>query len=97
MEDALFAAFARYAELVRATLGSHLAFDERLRETGILMLQADKRIEFLPRVVEHLESIKAFRQLVPHTRSAFPDQFHTRDENIARRAAQHFFRREMCF
>ena len=93
MDDGLFAAFMRYAELVRATLGCHRVFDERLRETGILMLQPDKRIEFLPRVVEHLESLEAFNQLVNHTRSAFPDQFHTRDDNRASRAAQHFFRR----
>ena len=57
------------------------------------MLQPDTRIEFLPRVVEHLESLESFRQLVNYTRSTFPDQFHTRDDNRAREAAQHFFRR----
>ncbi|HXH10049.1 MAG TPA: hypothetical protein VNP04_09865 [Alphaproteobacteria bacterium] len=93
MKDILSAAFTRYAELVRATLGNHRAFDEQLRETGILMLQPDKRIEFLPRVVEHLESREPFRQLVKYTRSTFPDQFHTRDDNLTRQAAQHFFRR----
>jgi hypothetical protein len=93
MNDGLFAAFAKYAELVRATLGNHRAFDERLRQTGILMQQPDKRIEFLPRVVEHLESLESFRQLINYTRSTFPDQFHTRDDNRARGAAQHFFRR----
>jgi Apea-like HEPN len=60
---------------------------------GILRLQPDKRIEFLPRVVEHLESLQAFRQLVNHTQFAFPDQFHTRDASLARQAARHFFRR----
>ena len=93
MEDVLSAAFTKYAELVRETLGNHRAFDERLRETGILMLQPDKRIEFLPRVVEHLESLEPFHQLVNHTRSALPDQFYTRDDNPARQAAKHFFRR----
>jgi hypothetical protein len=93
LEDVLSAAFTRYAELVRATLGNPQAFDERLGETGILTLQPDKRVELLPRVVEHLESLEAFRQLVNHTRSAFPDQFHTRDDNLTGQAAQHFFRR----
>jgi hypothetical protein len=93
LEDVLSAAFTRYAELVRATLGSHRAFDERLRETGLLMLQSEKRIEFLPRMVEHLESLECFGQLIKHTSSAFPAQFHTRDEGLTRQAAQHFFRR----
>jgi predicted SprT family Zn-dependent metalloprotease len=65
------------------------AFDERLRETGILMLQSDKRIEFLPRVVEQLESLEFFPQLIDETCSAFPDQFHTSDDRRARQAAMH--------
>jgi hypothetical protein len=93
LEDVLSAAFTKYAEFVRATLGNHHAFDGRLRDTGILMVQPEKRIEFLPRVVEHLESLGSFRQLINHTRSAFPAQFHTRDEGITRQADQHFFRR----
>lgn len=93
MKDTLSEVFTAYAEQVRATLGNPRAFDERLRETGILMLQPDKRIEFLPRVVEQLESLESFRQLINHTRSAFPDQFHTRDDSLTRQAAQHFFRR----
>jgi len=93
MDDGLFAAFAKYAELVRETLANHRAFDERLREMGILMQQPDKRIGFLPRVVERSESLESFRQLIDYTRSTFPDQFHTRDDSLAGQAAQHFFRR----
>jgi hypothetical protein len=82
MEDSLTNAFRRYAELICATLRNHRAFDGRLRETGIVMLQPDKRFEFLPWMVEQMEEDEPFRHLVMATRATFPDQHYTQNDGL---------------
>jgi hypothetical protein len=93
MEDSLTHTFRRYAELICATLWNHRAFDGRLRETGIVMLQPDKRFEFLPWVVEQMEEDEPFRHLVMATRATFPDQHYTQNDGLASHAVKNFFRR----
>jgi hypothetical protein len=93
MEDSLTNAFRRYAELICATLRNHRTFDGRLRETGIVMLQPDKRFEFLPWVVEQMEEDEPFRHLVMATRATFPDQHYTQNDGLASHAVKNFFRR----
>jgi hypothetical protein len=93
MEDSLTNAFRRYAELICATLRNHRTFDGRLRETGIVMLQPDKRFEFLPWVVEQMEEDEPFRHLVMATRATFPDQHYTQNDGLASHAVKNFCNR----
>src|SRR6266511_2588499 len=97
MMDSLSEAFRRYTELVLAALRKHDVFDEHLRKTGISLLRPDRRIEFLPQVVEQLEGQKAFHWLLEETEAAFPDQSHTREISHVERATKHFFRRSAFY
>jgi hypothetical protein len=61
------------------------------------VLQPDKRIEFLPQVVEQLEGQEAFHWLLEETQATFPEHPHTREISHVERATEHFFRRSAFY
>ena len=76
-----------------AILRNHHRFDEQLGGLVTPTLSLDKRITYLPMVIEKLEGRGEFLQLVIETRAAFRDRYHTSDDYWAREAVKHFFRR----
>jgi hypothetical protein len=93
VESGPIGAFEKYTEFVRTTLRHHHAFDERLRQTGIVMLHPEKRIEFLARVVEQVEKDEPFRHLVIATQAAFPGEHYSRNDSSTSYAVKNFSRR----
>jgi hypothetical protein len=55
MEDSLGEAFTGYTELVQAILRNHSRFDEQLGALVIPTLSRNRRITYLPMVIEKVE------------------------------------------